>query len=382
MPFTLYLPTKVIYDRRVSEVLPAELSSQHVGRVLLISDPVVAQLGWAEHISTSLQASGCTVATFSEVSSGPTVGELTAALAVARDQKAEAVIGLGGGSAIDLAKAVALLLGDSGQPTDYLDRGRTVERRGCPMLAVPTTAGAGSEVSKRILLIDPDRSIHRWLSSPLAYPQLAVLDPELTISLPPLITAATGMLAFTQALEAYIGRQANPFSDQLAVSALQAVWTFLPRAVTDGQDTAARQAMALAALWAGIAADQADLGIVHALAATLTAHLRIHQGTASALVLTQALRYDLPAIPAARRQRLNRLFSLPADADSEALLERLSLFISYLKLPTRLAELGISPDGFDWGAMAAEAMQVSSVANNPQAVSLEACQALLTALDA
>lgn len=382
MPFTIYLPTRIIYDQRVSEALPAELSRQPARRVLLISDPVVAQLSWAEHLSDSLKAVGCTVTIYTEVSSGPTVAELAAALALARDQGVEAIIGLGGGSVIDLAKAVALLLRDAGQPRDTLEGRRSIEQPGCPVLAVPTTAGAGSEVSRNALLFDTERSTARRLSSPLAYPQLALLDPELTLSLPPLITAATGMLAFSQALEAYIGRQANPFSDQLAISALQAVWTFLPRAVSDGQDTAARQAMALAALWAGMAADQADVGIVHALATTLTAHLHIHQGTASALALTPALRYNLPAVPLARRQRLNRLFSLPADADGDALLERLNLFISYLKLPTRLSELGIPLDGFDWGALAAEAVQVSSVANNPQPASLEACQTLLSALEA
>lgn len=382
MPFTIYLPTKVVYDQRVGEALPAELGDRSGRRVLLISDPAVAQLGWAEHIGSSLKAAGCTTTTYTDVSSGPTVAELAAALAIARDQNVEVVIGLGGGSVIDLAKAVALLLRDPDQPVDYLDGGRSVEQRDCLMLAVPTTAGAGGEISRNILLVDTDRSTIRRLSSPLAYPQLALLDPELTISKPPLITAATGLLAFSQALEAYIGRQANPFSDQLAISAMQAVWTFLPRAVNDGHDVAARQAMVLAALWAGIAADQADLGIVHALATTLTAHLRIHQGTVSALILPQALRYNLPSVPATRRQRLNRLFNLPADADGDALLERLNLFITYLRLPTRLTELGIPLNGFDWGALAAEAMRISSVANNPQPASLEACQALLSALEA
>ena len=377
MTFSIYLPTKIIYNWPVVAALPAVLAELHASRVLLVHDPVVGQLGWVERIGVRLRGAGCRLSCFSDVSSNPTAGEVAAGLDVARSQAAEAVVALGGGSVLDVAKAIAMLVANGSSYADYLLDGRSIVQRSLPVVAVPTTAGSGSEVSKATAIVVPGSPARQWLASPLMYPTLALLDPELTRSLPAFSTAATGIHALAHALEAYLGRQANLFTDQLAVTALQAAWMFLPRAVADGNDIAARQGMLLAALWAGIATDQAGLGLVHALSGPLTTHLHCHEGVANALVLPHALRLNLPAVPAARRQRLNRLFGLPAEADGEALSGRLSQFVTYLQLPTRLKELGMPPEGFDWAALAAEAMRMNSIANNVYPVTANECQGIL-----
>jgi alcohol dehydrogenase class IV len=377
MTFSIYMPTKIIYNRPVVETLPAALAELHATRVLLVNDPVVGQLGWVERIGARLRAAGCRLASFSQVSSNPTSREVAAGLEVARSQATEAVVALGGGSVLDVAKAIAMLAANGGSYADYLLDGRSIAQRSLPLLAVPTTAGSGSEVSKATAIVVPESPARQWLASPLMYPTLALLDPELTRSLPAFSTAATGIHALAHALEVYLGRQANLFTDQLAVTALQAAWMFLPRAVADGNDVAARRGMLLAALWAGIATDQAGLGLVHALSGPLTTHLHCHEGVANALVLPHALRFNLPAVSSTRRQRLNRLFGLPAEADGEALSGRLSQFITYLQLPTRLSELGMPLDGFDWEALAAEAMRMNSIANNPYPATASDCEAML-----
>ena len=228
-------------------------------------------------------------------------------------------------------------------------------------------------------IADPDNPLRQGVSSPLMYPYAAILDPQVSRSLPPRLTAATGMEAIVHALEAYMGRRANLFTDQLALAALHTAWTFLPRAVSNGRDTSARQAMMLAALWGGAVMDQAGQGLVNALSTLVTSHLHVHHGLANAVILPHALRYVLPTVPEGRRQRLNRVFGLRPDADAETLVKRLEGFVRHLELPTHLRELE-TIDGVDWEAVAEEAAHMAPMANSPREISTADCQALLSAM--
>ena len=379
--FTYHLPTKIIFGQPALEAITAELSDLKAERVLLVSDPDLAQLGLVAQFAAGLSQAGRTVTPFSEVSSNPTTTEVAAGLALAREQTAQVLVALGGGSAIDVAKGIAMLMANGGQYADYQWGGKPITERSLPLLAVPTTAGTGSEVSRVAVIVDPDRPFKKGVLSPLMFSHAAIVDAALTRSLPPRLTAATGMDAFSHALECYLGRRANPYTDALALAVLETAWTSLPRAVANGADMAARQAMMLAALWGGTAMDHAGLGLIHALSGPLTGHLHLHHGLANALILPYTLRFNLPAIPTERLQRLNRAFSLPLDANGEALVEALTQFVRGLGLPTHLGELHLPLEGVDWAAIAEETTRMVLVHNNPRPISAADCEAILAQMN-
>jgi alcohol dehydrogenase len=377
MTFTYYLPTKIIFGQPALEAVKAELAVLKAERVLFVSDPGLVQLGLVDKFQTSLNEAGRVVATFTEVSSNPTTVEVAAGLALAREQNAQALVALGGGSAIDVAKAVAMLMTNSGSYSDYQWGGRWISERSLPLLAVPTTAGTGSEVSRVAVIVDPDKPFKKGVLSQQMFPHAAIIDPELTRSLPPQLTAATGMDAFIHALECYIGRRANPYTDQFCLAALETAWTALPQAVANGSDMSARQAMMLAALWGGTAMDHAGLGLIHSLSGPLTGHLHLHHGLANALILPYAMRFNLPAVPPERVQRLNQAFGLPVDTKDENLVASLTQFIHDLGLPTHLGELNQPLEGVDWAAIAEETTRMVLLQNNPRPVTAADCEALL-----
>jgi alcohol dehydrogenase class IV len=316
-------------------------------------------------------------AVFSDVSSTPTAREVSEGLSLAQDERVQAVVGVGGGSVLDAAKAIAMLLTNGGTYAEYLHDGRAIQQRSRLMIAVPTTAGSGGEVTSSALITDSGQAVARPVRSPLMFPHVALIDADLSRSLPPSITAATGISALVHALEAYVGRQANPFIDPLAVTGMQTVWSYLPRAFSAADDMTARQAMLLAALWGGLCRDQAGAGMIEALSGVLTAHLHLHAGVASALLLPHVLRFNLPAIPPVRRQRLNRTFGLAPEAGADDLVERLAQFVHFLGLPAHLSALHVAASDYDWEAIAGEAAQAVSVTNNPREVTVADCRSVL-----
>ena len=375
--FTFHLPTKIIVGRPALEALQAELAALEADRLLLVSDPGLMQLGLVEQISIGLSRAGCGATVFTEVSSNPTTTEVAAGLALARAQATQVIVALGGGSAIDVAKAIAMLLTNGGSYADYQWGGRAITRRSQPLLAIPTTAGTGSEVSKVAVIVDPDNPFKKGVLSPLMFPHAAILDPELTRSLPAWLTAATGMDAFIHALEAYIGRRANPFTDLLALATLETVWTMLPRATADGDNMDARAAMMLAALWGGTAMDHAGLGLIHALSGPLTGHLHLHHGLVNALILPYAMRFNLPAISAERRQQLHDTLGLPAKTGEETLVAALTRFVRDLGLPIYLRELDVSLESVDWDTVAEETTRMVLIQNNPRPAAVADCRAVV-----
>jgi alcohol dehydrogenase class IV len=377
MPFVYHLPTKIIFGQPALETLQSQLADLNVKEVLLVSDSGLAQLGVVDQLIAGLSQAGLGATPFTEVSSNPTTTEVAAGLSLAHKKDVQALVAVGGGSPIDVAKGIAMLLANGGTYADYQWGGQAISRRSYPLLAVPTTAGTGSEVSKVAVIVDPDNPFKKGVLSPLMFPHAAILEPELTRSLPPWLTAATGMDAFIHALETYLGQRANPFTNQFALAALRTIWTMLPRATADGDDMDARQAMMLAALWAGTAMDHAGLGLVHALSGPLTGQLHLHHGLANALLLPYVSRFNLPAVAQEQRQGLNEVLGLPADTDDEALVEQLTQFVRNLGLPTRLNELDISLDGVNWDTIAEETTRMVLINNNPRPASVADCRAIL-----
>jgi alcohol dehydrogenase class IV len=377
MSFTYHLPTKIIFGEPAAEALTAELHELEAKRVLLVSDAGLVKVGLVEQLSVPLIEAGFQLATFTDVSSNPTTTEVAAGLAVARQQRTDALIALGGGSAIDVAKGIAMLLTNGSTYADYQWGGQPITQRSAPLLAVPTTAGTGSEVSKVAVIVDPDNPFKKGVLSPLMFPHAAICDPELTRSMPSWLTAATGMDAFIHALEAFVGRRANAYTDQLALAALRTAWEFLPQATADGENRVARERMMLAALWGGTAMDHAGLGLIHALSGPVTGHLHLHHGLTNALLLPYVLRFNLPAIPAERRRTLNHIFALPDDAADEAIVICVTEFVRNLDLPTHLSELDSPPENIDRDAIAEETTRMVLIHNNPREASAADCRAIL-----
>jgi alcohol dehydrogenase class IV len=239
------------------------------------------------------------------VAAEPTVDLARAAVAAARGHGADVIAAIGGGSVIDTGKAAAMLLGNGGDPLDYLEvvgSGQAITRPAAPCVAVPTTAGTGAEVTANAVLAVPARRLKASLRSPLMIPRVALVDPLLTISCPPPVTAASGLDALTQCLEPFVSVQATPLTDGLAREGLRRAGTGLRAAYADGADIAARTDMAMSSLLGGMALANAKLGAVHGLAGVIGGTAAVPHGLACAALLAPVIEANV----AAARSSLSR----------------------------------------------------------------------------
>ena len=307
------------------------------------------------------------------VAAEPTVELARAGVAAAREHGADVVAAVGGGSVIDLGKAVAMLLGNGGDPLDYLEvigSGRRITQPAVPCVAVPTTAGTGAEVTANAVLASPAHGLKASLRSPLMIPRVALVDPELTVSCPPRVTAASGLDALTQCLEPFVSVRANPLTDGLAREGLRRAAAGLRAAYADGSDRGARADMAMCSLLGGIALANAKLGAVHGLAGVIGGTADVPHGLACAALLApvtaanvRALRSGPPGHPAlGRYTEAARLLTGNPAASIEDGLTWIRETVSLLAVPG-LAAFGIGPQ--DAAGIAAQAASSSSMQGNP-----------------
>jgi alcohol dehydrogenase class IV len=307
------------------------------------------------------------------VAAEPTVELARAGVAAAREHGADVVAAVGGGSVIDLAKAVAMLLGNGGDPLDYLEvigSGRKITQPAVPCVAVPTTAGTGAEVTANAVLASPAHGLKASLRSPLMIPRVALVDPELTVSCPPRVTAASGLDALTQCLEPFVSVRANPLTDGLAREGLRRAAAGLRAAYADGRDLGARTDMAMCSLLGGIALANAKLGAVHGLAGVIGGTTDVPHGVACAALLApvieanvRALRSGQPGGPALDRyaEAAKLLTGRPAASIDDGL-TWIRETVSLLDVPG-LAAFGVGPQHA--GDVAAQAARSSSMQGNP-----------------
>jgi len=310
------------------------------------------------------------------VAAEPTVELARAGAAAAREHGADVVAAVGGGSVIDLAKAVAMLLGNGGDPLDYLEvigSGRKITQPSVPCVAVPTTAGTGAEVTANAVLASPAHGLKASLRSPLMIPRVALIDPELTVSCPPRVTAASGLDALTQCLEPFVSARANPLTDGLAREGLRRAAAGLRAAHADGSDLGARADMAICSLLGGIALANAKLGAVHGLAGVIGGTADVPHGVACAALLApvieanvRALRSGPPGAPALDRYtEAARLLTGRHAASVDDGLAWIRETIGLLAVPG-LGAFGIGPQHA--GDVAAKAARSSSMQGNPVAL--------------
>jgi alcohol dehydrogenase class IV len=302
----------------------------------------------------------------------PTLDDARAVTRLARDEAVEVVVGLGGGSVVDLAKAAAALTTNPGDPLHYLEvigRGQPLVERPLPFIAVPTTAGAGAEVTRNAVLASPRDGVKASLRSQLMLPRLAVVDPELTLTLPPDVTAATGLDALAQLLEPYVSSRANPITDPLCLDGLARVARSLRRAWTDN-DLEARTDMSLAALFGGLALANAGLGAVHGFAAAIGGRFDAPHGAVCAALLPGVVRTNAAALAArAPGSAAGARYVTAARAitgNARATVDDLTRWLQQLRADLRIPGLGVYGIGEQNAeAIVAAAMRASSMKANP-----------------
>lgn len=294
MGFEFATATRIIFGAgALAEVGPAAATMGR--RALVVTGRNAAR---AAPLLGLLAQHGVEAATFPVVGE-PTLETVRRGLDWAQKGECDLVIGFGGGSALDAAKAIAVLLSNEGDILDYLEvigRGRTLERPGVPCIAIPTTAGTGSEVTRNAVLLSPEHKVKVSLRSPFLLPRLAVVDPELTYSMPPAVTAATGLDALTQLIEPFVSLRANPLTDALCREGIARAGRSLRRAWASGEDAQAREDMSLAALLSGMALANAGLGAVHGFAAAVGGITSAPHGAVCARLLPIVMEANLRAL--------------------------------------------------------------------------------------
>lgn len=313
-------------------------------RVMLVCDPGIVALGFAAQAQTALAAAGCAVTVYDQVVPDPSATVVKQAAEQARSFQANAVLGLGGGSSLDAAKLVALLIRSEQPLEDLYGTDKALGQR-VPLVLVPTTAGTGSEVTW-VSVITDEQQRKQAVYSPQLMPDIAVLDPELTLGLPPKVTAATGLDAMVHAIEAYTSRtRKNPIADGLATAALALLGANLRKVLADGRDVAARTAMLQGSLMAGMAFVNASVAAIHGLAYPLGARFHIPHGHANALVMAPVLRFNLHA--AQRQYAELAAYLLPGEHFEHeahaalAFVQAIEALVADSGLELRLSNLGV-----------------------------------------
>ena len=351
------------------------LVKRHGGkkRILLVVDPGFARSGHLKKVTDTLESEGLAIVFFDAVEPEPRVEIADECGSLAREEKCDFVLGVGGGSAMDTAKAAAVLATNEGQARDYqgLDK---VPKPGLPKGMIPTTAGTGSEVTFTAVFINAEEKKKAGINSLFLYPEMSILDPELTLGLPPAVTASTGMDALTHAIESYTSKAASPMSEMFSKEAIRLIGKSLRQAVNHGSDLPARSNMLLGSLLAGIGLANAGVTAAHSLAYPLGGVYRIPHGVANALLLPAVMEYNVFScvekfawIAGGMGEKVEGLSVKEAAILAVESVKRLARDI---EVPQRLSDLGIPKTAIP--GMAEEALKVARpLENNPRPVSLE-----------
>lgn len=319
----------------------------------------------------------------------PHVGDVDRGLLAARENGCDVIIGLGGGSAIDAAKAVAGLLTNGGAALDYMEvvgKGQKITRPAAPWIAMPTTAGTGAEATRNAVIASPEHQFKASIRSEYLLPRMALIDPELAVDVPPPVTASSGMDALCQVIESYTSSGANAMTDALAIQGIALAGRSLRRAYEDGHDLDAREDMALAALLSGITLANAGLGAVHGFAAPLGANFPVPHGTACAVLLPPVMEANVRALRAqapgsfvlSKYAQIGRTLTncreLADDAAIDACVEFTAGLVRDLRIPP-LSQFGLSEQGVP--KLVGLARKASSMRYNPVVLSDEALGTVL-----
>ena len=343
----IYYVTQIQFDFGAVKLLKQECERVGITRPLVVTDPGVKAAGVLQQALDALP--GMTVAVFDQTPSNPTEGAVRTAVQVYRSKRCDGLIAVGGGSAIDCAKGVAIAAAHEGPLARYatIEGGSPlITDKAAPLIAVPTTSGTGSEVARgAIIIVDDHRKLgfHSWN----LVPKTAICDPELTLGLPPKLTAATGMDAIAHCMETFMSAAINPPADGIALDGLERGWSHIERATRDGQDREARFNL-MSASMEGAMAFQKGLGCVHSLSHSLGGvDPRLHHGTLNAMFLPVVVRFNAQAESVRKDRRLERMAHAMGLRSAGDIPEAIKDMNARLDLPAGLAAMGVHRDQFD-----------------------------------
>lgn len=371
MDFMFSVPTLAFFGPGKSEMVGDMLKGMGAKKILVVYDLGVKAAGIVDKVLANVKAAGIEYAEYSDVVPNPPEYLVNQGYEIAKDLNIDAMLAVGGGSSIDFAKAVNILLTNPGPFSQY-NGVNLVKNPVKPLIAIPTTAGTGSEVTNACVITDTVNKEKMTILGQYVAPTIALVDPNLTLGLPPAITASTGMDALTHAIEAYLSKWASPASDSLAICAIELIGRSIEKAVNQGSDLNAREDMIVGSAIAGMAFSQTDLGLAHAIAAPMGANCGTPHGVANAIVLGLSLEYNLPSC-AAKMKLVGKALGLKVDSlsDDEAgalTVKRINEISKNINIPT-LKEVGVTEDKFE--VIAEGALINSAARTNPREVTKE-----------
>jgi alcohol dehydrogenase len=356
-PITLHqLRTLAFGAGCLNQCAPA-LAARGSRSVLVVTAPPLINL--TAPLVDELRKSACMVRVWSEAKQEPTIRDFEAALAVGREARADAVVGFGGGSAMDIAKLVAAFLTSSQSVYDAFGVGK-LQSRSTHLVCIPTTSGTGSEVSPIAILLDEADELKKGVVSAHLVPDAAYVDPMLAVTMPPAVTAATGIDAFTHCLEAFANRFAHPIVDNYALEGIRLISGNLARAIENGTDIEARTCVSLGSLYGGLCLGPVNTAAIHALSYPLGGEFHVAHGVANAVLLPHVLEFNLPAAPRRYAEVAIALGAQPGGTDEQLARRGLDLVRELLHkcgLPSRLSQFGIGASAVEHMARAAMTVQ-------------------------
>lgn len=367
--YQLLMPRKMLYGS--GSFTQVGIQAAELGKkALIISDPIMEKVGNVSLCESYLLENGVSTATYTGIDAEPTDLHVQEALDVCWKEKCEVIVAVGGGSCIDTAKAVAVMAANEGYIGDYMGNQKMFAAGPLPLIACPTTAGTGSEVTKVTVIINTQTQVKMMIAKPELLPAVAIVDPVLTLSCPPAVTAATGVDALCHAVEAYLSRKSQPITDAWALTAIEWITQNLLQCYRDPEDLAAREKVALGAMLAGAAFSNASVTLVHGMSRPIGALFHVPHGISNAMLLPVVLDYTkgsavekLATIGCHLHPEWKSVSKLQA---AEQMIAEVKQLCAHLHIPN-MKSWGIDKNAFErsLSKMATDALDSGSPANNP-----------------
>ena len=372
-----FLVPEIVYGQGALELAGRHAANLGATRVLVVTDPGVREAGWASRVETALRNAGIEYVLFSDVTPNPKDHEVSAGAEVYRENGCDLIIAVGGGSPMDCAKGIGVVSSNPAPITDFQGVDE-VPLPGPPLIFIPTTAGTSADVSQFAVITDTTRNGKIAIVSKMVIPDIALVDPRTTVTMPPELTAATGMDALCHAFEAFVSTASSPLTDMAALSAVRLVMDNLPGAYRRPEDMTCRNNMMMASLMAGLAFSNASLGLVHAMAHSLGGALDLKHGECNAILLEHIIRFNYAAA-AEKYDRLAAVLGLDVNGGepsqrASALADRVAALRQGLGITQRLSEMGVLDS--DIPRLADFAFRDPCLATNPQNATREQIQAI------
>ena len=370
-----YAPGKIIFGPGGLSQVGAEAKRLGSKVLIVLGKSAMKKSGALDRLTHLLIENNLEYVIYENVPSDPTVEIIDTGTSLARKENCNLVIALGGGSVLDTGKAISAMVTNEGSVADYQEiegKGRKFQHKTLPFIAIPTTSGTGSEATKNAVITNTEFSLKKSIRDPMLIPEVALVDPELTLSLPPHITADCGGDALTQCIESYLGKKSQEITDALSLHAIGLIGKSLVKAVKDGKNLEARKDMAMAALLSGLCLSNSGLGAVHALSHPLGVYYKIPHGLSCAVLLPYVMEYNLPVVTkklAKIAQSLGEDISLLSETEAaQRAVERIKEILSQAGIKSNLSEWEIKKEDFSQLIKGAKG---GSLNNNPRDTSDE-----------